>query len=219
MTFTTELWQAIESISQGLLAHPFNAELAAGTLPLDKFQHYLQQDELYLQDYARALGVLAAKAPATDIRTDLLNYARDGIAIEQNLHNYFFVQFHLTSASERQPTCLAYASFLLATAALEPFESGLAAILPCFWIYREVGQAIARQSHAGNPFQLWIDTYSDAQYSSVVDRMIEITDRVAGAASGTIRLQMEQRFIEAARLEYAFCDAAYRQEKWPHLAF
>src|SRR3954453_7739154 len=50
-----------DRIWQGLPAHPFITELAAGTLPIDKFRFFLEQDNLYLQDYARCLAMGAAK--------------------------------------------------------------------------------------------------------------------------------------------------------------
>ncbi|MBN1561299.1 thiaminase II [candidate division KSB1 bacterium] len=219
MTFADQLLQSIETIYQRILSHPFNMELAAGTLSLDKFAYYMQQDELYIRDYTRALALLAAKSPSLDIANDLLSYARDGVTIERNLHDHFFIIFRIESASEQQPACFAYANFLLATAALQPFEIGIAAILPCFWIYRELGESIAHKANDDNPYQLWIDTYADETYSGIVDRMIEITEQISRRASETTKSKMRRAFIHSTHLEYLFCDAAYRQEKWPHFAF
>src|SRR5262249_35878452 len=57
-----QLRTASDRIWQGLHAHPFITELAAGTLPIDKFRFFLEQDNLYLQDYARCLAMGAAKS-------------------------------------------------------------------------------------------------------------------------------------------------------------
>src|SRR5262245_24480618 len=51
-----------DRIWQGLHGHPFITELATGTLPIEKFRFFLEQDNLYLQDYARCLAMGAAKS-------------------------------------------------------------------------------------------------------------------------------------------------------------
>src|SRR4030095_1481885 len=42
--------------------HPFITELAEGTLPLDKFRFFLEQDDFYLEEYSRCLALGAAKS-------------------------------------------------------------------------------------------------------------------------------------------------------------
>src|SRR3989304_4338767 len=49
-------------IWDGLRAHPFLRELAAGTLALEKFRFFLEQDIFYLVDYVRCLAMGAAKS-------------------------------------------------------------------------------------------------------------------------------------------------------------
>lgn len=215
MAFSDTLWRAVLPVYEAILLLPFNTELAAGTLKVDKFRYYLQQDALYIKAYARALALLAAKAPEQDVANELLTYARDGVAIEQLMHEHFFKAFHIEPIEEPQPACLSYMSFLIATAAIEPFETGLAAILPCFWIYREAGQVVAKNNtRSDNPFQKWIDTYQDSQFSKDVDSIILTTNRAAETASNAVRQQMIAAFVTSTRLEYNFWNAAWNLEKW-----
>ena len=51
-----------DRIWQGLSEHPFITELAAGSLPIDKFRFFLEQDIFYLEWYARCLAMGAAKS-------------------------------------------------------------------------------------------------------------------------------------------------------------
>ena len=95
MRFSDILWQSTESIYKSILTHPFNTELAAGTLTPNKFEYYVQQDGLYIKAYARALALLAAKAPSSEMANELLSYAKDGILIEHMLHDHFFKTFHI----------------------------------------------------------------------------------------------------------------------------
>ena len=81
------------------------------------------------------------------------------------------------------PDCLGYTSFLLATAYHEPWEVLMAALLPCFWIYWDVGNAIAREAAADNPYRAWIDTYSDEGFGNAVRAVMAATDKAAEGAT------------------------------------
>jgi len=61
--FSERAWQATAGLRQKILDLPFNRELASGTLSQARFQFYMIQDALYLEQYSRALAVAAAKAP------------------------------------------------------------------------------------------------------------------------------------------------------------
>lgn len=215
MTFTELCWQETKSIYDAIVEHPFNRELARGTLSADRFAHYVQQDSHYLRDYARCLALLAAKASSSGIAEDLLNYAKEGIAVERALHGHFFAQFQIGPAEEQAPACFAYTQFLLAAVGMESFSIGLAAVLPCFWIYREVGLHIAAHAATPNPYAPWIDTYSDESFGTAVARMLEITNSEAAAASEEVRRAMRRAFVVSSRCEWLFWDGAYRLEQWP----
>jgi len=82
--------------------------------------------------------------------------------------------------------------------------------------YHEENTApIAETAVKENPYQLWIDTYSDDEYDKVVERMISITDKVAEASSSAVQSRMREVFFDSTRLEWMFWDAAYRLEEWP----
>lgn len=215
MPHTDTFRQAVVPIIDAILRHPFNRELASGTLERSRFAYYLQQDELYLRDYARALALTAAKAPNAAATNDLLAYAREGILAEQELHDHFFKKFNIAPADEQQPACFAYCRFLLSACAIEPYEMCLATLLPCFWIYRDVGLAVARSTVADNPYQAWIDLYTHPSYNQEVERMIELTEAAAVVASENVRTQMGRLFHDSTRLEWRFWDAAYHLEEWP----
>ncbi len=93
----------------------------------------------------------------------------------------------------------------------------VAGLLPCFWIYREVGRSIAVRSSEDNRYRAWIDTYSGEAFEASVDRMIGLTDALAEAANETTRRRMALAFAKATTLEWMFWDSAYRDERWPLL--
>ena len=105
------------------------------------------------------------------------NSALGAVAVEQALHGRYLQEFGvnpaLVMAAEPTPDCLAYTSFLLATAHQEPWEILIAALLPCFWIYWDVAQAITREAAPDNPYRAWIDTYADPHFGEAVGRIAD----------------------------------------------
>lgn len=96
MKFSNTLWQQNAPIYQRIIDHPFNVELAQGTLDQERFLFYIEQDAHYLISFSRALAFIAAWSDS-------------------------------------------YTQFLIATASTASLEEAIAAVLPCFWIYREMG--------------------------------------------------------------------------------
>jgi thiaminase/transcriptional activator TenA len=215
MSFTATLWQQIEPVYQAILDHPFNRELADGSLSRERFKFYVQQDALYLADFGRALAILASRSTCPARMLELLRFAEGAVAVERALHEEYFRHFGITDPTgDQSPACFAYTNFMIATAANKGYEEGLAALLPCFWIYKEVGTHIHRTAAAGNPYQRWIDTYAGEEYGRVVDRAIEMTDEAAEMTSAAGRAAMERAFVASSRLEWMFWDSAYRLESW-----
>ena len=56
MQFTDGMWSEIEPLYTSILALPFNQELAAGSLSVERFTFYMIQDAHYLGAFARALA-------------------------------------------------------------------------------------------------------------------------------------------------------------------
>jgi thiaminase/transcriptional activator TenA len=94
-------------------------------------------------------------------------------------------------------------------------EVGMAAVLPCFWIYKKIGDYILEiQNKDNNPYQDWISTYAGEEFGLLVDKAIAICDEAAQNSTPAQQQLMTQAFITASRLEFAFWDSAYRLEKW-----
>src|SRR5258708_777526 len=66
------------------------------------------------------------------------------------------------------PAALAYTSYLLATAPRGTFADGFAAVLPCYWIYAEVGAELVGRGSPDPRYQRWIDTYAGDEYQTIV---------------------------------------------------
>lgn len=56
-SFSLRLREAAAPIWEACLKHPFVTGIGDGTLPVEKFRHFMLQDYLYLFDYARVFAL------------------------------------------------------------------------------------------------------------------------------------------------------------------
>lgn len=218
-TFSQAAWAANLPLYERILAMPFNRELMDGTLAENRFEHYIIQDAHYLEGFARALSLASAKGATADHVVQFAEAAKTAIIVERSLHEDFFQRFGITgqafSASQPSPVCDHYVSYLLRTAALDPFEVALAALLPCFWVYLEVGKHIHARARQPNPYRAWIDTYAGEAFETAVREVIATTDEEASHASARTLAAMHKAFTRATELEWMFWDSAYHMRGWP----
>lgn len=218
MRFTEDLWRSIEDVYAAILRHPFLTGLTDGTLDPEAFRFYVVQDAHYLRYYAQCLSLAGAKAPYDDWLITFNEHAKTAIVVERSLHESFFKEFGLSPqqvyATPLAPTCLAYTHYLLAVAYARPFHEVLGALLPCYWIYWEVGKELERKGSPNPLYQRWIDTYASEEFGSVVREVLAMTDSIAESLTADQREAMRHHFIITSKYEWMFWDMGYRQERW-----
>ena len=218
-SFTTALWHSITPIYDTILKHPFITGLTSGDLDRESFVFYILQDTLYIRDYARALAMLAVKAPHEEAIMLFSDHAHTCIEVERGLHDSFFKDVKITDevveSTPMAPTCQAYTSYLLAVAHGRPYAEALAVVLPCYWIYWEVGKVLAKQGSPDPLYQRWIDAYADEAFGDTVQAVLDLTDQIAAIETDDTRSAMVQHFVTTSRYEWMFWDMGYRREQWP----
>ena len=219
MRFTADLWRSIEPVYAAILGHPFVAGLTDGSLPRPSFQFYAVQDALYLREFARALSIAAARAPRDEWIIMFNEHAAGALKVERELHEGFFKEFGLgpgdVASTPLAPTNLAYTSYLLAVAHTAPFHEAVAALLPCYWIYWEVGKALERSGSPDPLYTRWIGTYASTEFGGVVEAVLDCADALARYLKPAEREAMKRHFITASRYEWMFWDMGLRRETWP----
>jgi thiaminase/transcriptional activator TenA len=221
MRFTDQLWSSIAPTYEAILQHPFVNGLCDGSLSRERFVFYMKQDSLYLQEFSRALAIAGARASEIPVRLFFVNSSQTCLVVENALHETYFKEFGVVQDAQRAPTNFSYSNYLVATAATGPHAVALAALLPCFWIYREVGHELIERSRADlakNPYARWIQTYASDEFDASVQKAIGFVDAAADRATESERTEMGAAFDRCARLEWAFWDAAWRLEQWPPYA-
>ncbi|WP_030013359.1 MULTISPECIES: TenA family protein [Micrococcales] len=217
--FTGRLWSDAAEILARVGELRFLAELADGTLDPGVFVHYIQQDEFYLANYSRAMAVLASRAPTSDAAEFWAGSASSAVAEEKILHEQLLGDERLSGHSVPEvpsATTRGYMYTLLAACAYEPYEVGAAAVLPCFWIYADVGRRLAGRATeiADHPYGQWVMEYGDPAFAEATQRAIDVVEEAAAAATEPVRERMREVFLDASRYEELFWDAAHRRESW-----
>jgi thiaminase (transcriptional activator TenA) len=217
--FSVELWSGIGEIYAAILAHPFVTGLTDGSLERESFQFYVVQDAHYLREYARALSLAAARAPSEPDIAMFNRHAAGAVEVERSLHESFFAEFGLSqndvARTPMAPTNLAYTSYLLATAYGGSFPELLGAVLPCYWIYWEVGKSLLERGSPDRLYTHWIDTYAGEEFGEIVQSVLELTDRVGADLNSAERARAAGCFITTSRYEWMFWEMGYRCEQWP----
>jgi hydroxymethylpyrimidine/phosphomethylpyrimidine kinase len=145
-SFTQTLWDSIEPVRQAIFDSRFIRSLADGTLPPEEFSYYLAQDAIYLTGYARVLSRLSAVAPSETEQRFWAESASRCLAVETDLHRDWLAKH--PSDAVAGPVTTAYLNHLLAISAVGSYAEMLAAVLPCFWLYADVGAALANTADA-----------------------------------------------------------------------
>jgi thiaminase (transcriptional activator TenA) len=217
--FHEMLKDAAQPIWEAILAHPFLKELGDGTLPHDRFLYFIRQDYLYLFEFARVLCGGGSKAEDLDTLEMFAKHAANTIAVERVMHTGFIQRLGLAADqlldSERTPTTQAYTRHLLAVAREGTLGEIVAAVLPCYWIYLEVGRHLASCQPVDPIYRDWIKAYGSETFAVLVQQQLNLVDRLGARASTHESRRMTEHFIQSSRYEYLFWDDAYRLVAWP----
>ena len=217
-SFTDELWAAIRPIYAKTLEHPFLRGISDGTLPHSRFEYYLKQDALYLRAFSQALSVLASKAPREEWAITLNTHAVDTLKVERQLHESTLASAGVSKQAMEKttmaPANYAYTNHLLIAVERGTFAEGLAAMLPCYWVYLEVGKELKKKRSPKPDYQRWIDQYSGEEYGKVVGEVLAMMNAESTRLSAAARGRLKELFVLSARYEYLFWEMAWREETW-----
>lgn len=194
-SFTAEWWARTAEVRAAADTDPFLRGLAEGTLDRRAFGSYLAQDALYLEGYAGVLFRLAQLAADPAERAFWASAATACVTGEAQLHRSW--------VPAEEPMAQGTRDYLahLSASVEEGYAQGVAAVLPCYWMYADIGSRLTPEA---NPYAAWIATYADPLFRQAAERAREITDRSASAAPAEVRESMGRAFERSVHLEREF---------------
>ena len=215
-----QLKRSANPIRRAIFAHPFLQELHAGTLPMDRFTYFVLQDYRYLLDFAQVLCLGGAKSPDLKTLEIFTRHALIAVEVERTFHASFGKSLGLSQSDLDQtpkgPVTEAYTRHLQAVARGGSLAEIVAAVLPCYWIYGEVGKKLYKnRPRKPKIYREWIETYASEEYWRPVREQIRLMNELGRRANGEEKRRMRSHFLLSSRYEFLFWDQAYRLEEWP----
>lgn len=192
--------------------HPFVRGMADGTLPEPAFRYYLEQDYLFLIQFARAYALAGYKARTVED----LKRAKDGIAaimdVELDLHVGFCRKWGIDPADlenlPEDPANMAYTRYVLERGMAGDLLDLHVALLPCMLGYGEIGPVLESETKArgvDTPYADWIAMYAGSDYQDACADERRYIDRLAGPQLSETRFDdLARTFRDATRLEIKF---------------
>lgn len=195
------------------IKHPFVQQLGQGSLDKACFQHYLQQDYLYLIHYARAfaLAVFKGNNPA-QMRASMPSLTAL-VEHELSLHIDYCKSWGLSEADihalPEGVATVAYTRYLIDAGLQGDLVDLYAAIVPCSLGYAEVGQYLSQAGNSvieGNPYANWIDMYAGQEYQDAAYASVAFFDELLAEipADSERAMRLQKHFTTATRMEIAF---------------
>lgn len=212
-----------------IVAHPYIKELKAGTLPVETFRFYVQQDWLYLQEFTRAAAIVAGRCSDPTMMKFMLGWIEPLVGMEYHFHkkhapeldlNFDHINWEMNQAN------WAYSRHMLAAAHGGSTIEALAAMLPCPHVYSHVGSTLSEgEPPAKEMYADWIAFYAPGKVSELDDRIYErdariqgltnLLDTLAADADAQTLARCERNYLISSRYEWWFWDTAYRRQTWP----
>ena len=210
---TEELWRRTAATRQRVYALEFLGGLADGSLPAAAFDTYLAQDALYLGGYADALARCADLADDEQARTFWAVQAQACIEEEQHLHRSRLAAAPVSPS----PVTRGYLAHLRSDDAAAPraqrYLRAVAAVLPCFWLYADVGARLLPRTDPAGPYRDWVQTYSATGFSEATARAVALLEQALAAADGAPeRDAAAAAFATSMEWELAFFAQGLRED-------
>lgn len=193
--------------------HPFVQQLGQGTLAKASFQHYLQQDYLYLIHYARAFALAVFKSEdPQQMRASmpsLTALVQDEIALHIEYCQSWGLDEQAILAIPESVATVAYTRYLIDAGLQGDLTDLYAALVPCALGYAHVGQWLTSDANSqmkDNPYANWINVYAGEEYRNSALATTEFFDTLIkdidiNSARGQ---RIQQHFSTATRMEIAF---------------
>ena len=219
MKFSEHLRQRADASWQASFDHPFVTGIADGSLSLDSFRYYVLNDAYYLSVFAKVQALGSAKANDLYTSSRMAFHAQGTYEAELSLHANFSKVLGIIeeerAAFEPSPTAYAYATHLISVGYTGTLGEIIAALLPCYWLYWEIGLRLQGATPEEPIYQEWIKAYGGDWFSTLVQEQIDRLDALAEHATAEERARMERHFLISSQYEYSFWQMAYVLEAWP----
>lgn len=217
MNFCEQARQQTNLYWEESFVHPFVRGIANGTLPLENFKFYMMQDAYYLKHYTKILAMLAAKVTEDKDVAYFLETASFIREAELALHRTTFKQLGVTEVElehfEPAPAAYNYVSHMYQALFMGTIADAYAAILPCPWLYQEIGTQIRHANPKEPLYREWVALYSSAEMKQTIEKQKEMMNRFANLPESNVKT-LHEHFKRSCYYEWQFWEMSWALQNW-----
>ncbi|WP_207941488.1 thiaminase II [Enterococcus sp. DIV2402] len=203
---------------EGSFQHPFIQQLHEGTLAPEIFRYYLIQDRYYLEHFGKLYQLIGEQSDRSEIKalmaTNAEHLALGEVAIRKN----FFEELGITEDEIQNtaiaPTAYHYVSHMYRQLIEGTPNVAVAGMLPCAWLYQEIGTRLIEKGSPHALYQRWIETYAGEESKEAIQVERNLLDQLYNESSSDEQEQMLAAFVISSQMEYAFWEMAQTLETW-----
>lgn len=218
MRFTDTLKAATKDSWEQSLNHPFVQGIVNGDLPLETFKYYILQDIYYLKHYGKIHAIAASQADDFRVTAMLAEKAMTTAQAELTVHEEHSKALNITKEDietfKPAPTAYAYTSHLYRAALSGSLAQTVSAMLPCYWLYADIGKQNEHATPGVEIYQNWINMYASDWFQESTQEQIDLLDELAEQASEEEKEKITEQFIYAKEYELMFWEMSFTHETW-----
>jgi thiaminase/transcriptional activator TenA len=220
MKTSERLYEAVETIWDACIHHPFVQGIADASLPVEKYRYYTMQDDLYIVQYTKPFGYGVIKASNEEETAAFGMKVPVMIESENEMHQAYLRTIGITQemieANPMNDVCRAYTDYMISISAREGLAEIVTAVLPCSWCYEKIGEFMeahaSEQAKKSPVFGPWISMYTDPGFRKMNDALIDMVDRYSKDYTEAQIQNLIEIMTISSRYELAFWEASWNHK-------
>ncbi|MFN2340418.1 MAG: thiaminase II [Halanaerobium sp.] len=200
-----------------VIEHPFVKEIFSGDLDEDIFKFYLKQDYYYLNQSMRNMAVLISKLDNVQAKQKLIGVLNSEANVEFAEYEKLLDLYKINKANYKNFRLsyanISYSNYLLAVSSQNSFAEGLAALIPCYWIYQKMAEEHSDhlRENKNEIYKNWAAVFRSSEYRELVEDLIILLEAKLTEANFE---QLKDQFNNSIKFEYQFFDDVYQKKLW-----
>ncbi len=200
-----------------VIEHQFVKEIFKGDLKEDIFKFYLKQDYYYLNQSMRNMAVLISKQQNIKAKQKLIAVLYSEANVEfaelEKLLEFYNIDADHYEKFELSYANISYSNYLLAVSSQNNFAEGLAALIPCYWLYLKIAEKHADKlkTNQNGIYKNWASVFKRKEFKKLVEDLINLLE--AEITEDNFAM-LKYHFNNSIKFEYHFFDEVYHKKSW-----
>jgi len=210
MNFCQKSWADNKDIIDSIINMPFIQDMYNGVLDKEIFHYYIEQDILYLNNYARCASFLAGKSDTLYTLKLFLEIANLAFEEQAHIHDIYTKDTLYIPKKTETPALNNYTAFMVVLATTRPNAIAWAGMLPCPLLYTYIGEYFVNKGLQDNEYSYWFEANCQPDIIKNVEQQQQLLIQYANYHP-EYHEEMRKVFRKALFFEYDFWNDAYKK--------